>query len=452
MFSNIGLLVLGAIPFSHGLVREGGVGKLPALGWNSWNAFGCNVDDAKILSAADSLVSLGLAAAGYEYVNIDDCWSIDRDPVTKQIVPDPTKFPNGINGTAATLHAMGLKSGIYSSAGTATCQGLPASIDLEEIDAATFASWGIDYLKYDNCNIPANWTDEFIACVPDSTNIQFNGPFTNGSCVINKSTAPAGYDWGTSLTARRFRNMRDALLNQERTILFSLCEWGQADVEVWGNETGNSWRMSGDITPDWPRVAEILNENTFQLNAVGFFGHNDPDMLEVGNGNLTLAETRTHFAFWAAMKSPLIIGTELDILPADHVAILANKGLLAFNQDPTFGGPATPFKWGVNPDWTFNATNPAEYWSGASEKGTLVLMMNTLAASETRAAEFSEVPELVGRVGKLEVKQKAAFLVEDVWTGRSLGCVEGGLSSVLESHDTAVFLVGEACEAKEFRA
>jgi len=451
-------VVLGALPFSHGLAREGGVGRLPALGWNSWNAFGCNVDEAKILTAANNIVSLGLKDVGYEYVNIDDCWSVitGRDNVTHQIIPDPTKFPDGISGTVAQIHALGLKSGIYSSAGTETCGGYPASIGFEEIDAATFASWGIDYLKYDNCGVPANWTDEFVACVPDSSNGEF-GPFPNGTCTVSNTTAPADYNWATSNTAQRYRNMRDALLNQNRTILFSLCEWGQADVEVWGNATGNSWRMSGDITPNWGRVAEILNENSFQLNAVGFTGHNDADMLEIGNGNLTLPESRSHFAFWAAMKSPLIIGTELDILPADHVAILANKGLLAFSQDSTFGAPATPFKWGVNPDWTFNATNPAEYWSGESEKGILVLMLNTEAGNETRGVEFSEVPELEETVKRVEAvggggNSKAAFLVENLWTGESLGCVESKLEVVLESHDTAAFLVGKACEAKSFKA
>lgn len=155
------------------------------------------------------------------------------------------------------------------------------------------------------------------------------------------------------------------------------------------------------------------------------------------------------------MKSPLIIGTELDILPADHVAILANKGLLAFSQDQTFGGPATPFGWGVNPDWTFNATNPAEYWSGESERGVLVLMMNTLAGNETRGVEFREVPQLESEVKRLagrDVQGKAAFMVENLWTGESLGCVEDKLEMVLESHDTAVLLVGRACEAKPFKA
>lgn len=360
--------------------------------------------------------------------------------MTGKIIPDPVKFPNGIAGVASQIHALGLKVGIYSSAGTKTCAGYPASIGNEHLDAATFAEWGIDYLKYDNCYVPANWTDEYVACVPDSSN---DHDFPNGTCTVTSQTAPAGYDWSTSNTAQRYKNMRDALLAQNRTILYSLCEWGQADVEQWGNATGNSWRMSGDITPSWSRVAELLNENSFRLDSVDFWGHNDADMLEIGNGNLTLAESRSHFAFWAAMKSPLIIGTALDTLPADHVAILANKHLLAFNQDATHGKPAAPYKWGVNPNWTFNGSYPAEYWSGASSKGTLVLMLNSLAQNATREARWSEVPQL---------EKDRAYEVTDVWTGKDLGCVEGGLSRVLESHDTAAFLVGGKCRPRGRRA
>jgi alpha-galactosidase len=206
------------------------------------------------MTAANQVASLGLKDMGYEYINsklmhtnitckwdlrkltdstVDDCWSVKsgRDNVTGKIIPDPVKFPNGIAGVASQIHALGLKVGIYSSAGTKTCGGYPASIGNEDLDAATFAEWGIDYLKYDNCYVPANWTDEYVACVPDSSN---DHDFPNGTCAVTNKTAPAGYDWSKSNTAQRYRNMRDALLAQNRTILYSLCEWGQADVEHMG--------------------------------------------------------------------------------------------------------------------------------------------------------------------------------------------------------------------------
>ncbi|KUJ16512.1 alpha-galactosidase 1 [Mollisia scopiformis] len=437
MFISITLAIWLAISQVQCLVQKDDVGKLPALGWNSWNAFACDINETKLLTAANQIVSLGLKDSGYEYVNIDDCWAVKsgRDNKTGQIIPDPIKFPSGIDGLAKSIHSLGLKIGIYGSAGTETCAGYPAQLGHEYLDAATFAAWGIDYFKYDNCYVPSNWTDPYDACVPDQW--QKYGPFVNGTCAKSSTDAPTGYNWSTSNTAHRYAIMRDALLAQNRTILYSLCEWGQADVVTWGNATGNSWRMSGDINPWWARVAEILNENTFLLNSVNFWGHNDMDMLEIGNGNLTLAESRSHFAFWAAMKSPLIIGTALDVLPATHVAILRNKYLLAFHQDPLFGAPATPYKWGTNPDWTFNATNPAEYWSGESSQGTLVLALNTLGTKAPKTIVWKEVPHLE--------KEHDAFQVTDIWSGESLGCVSKGIEIKVEAHDTVGYIVGEKC-------
>ncbi|GAB1218496.1 hypothetical protein ATERTT37_007752 [Aspergillus terreus] len=447
---------LSLLPQAHALVRPDGVGRLPALGWNSWNAFNCDINATKILTAAEQVVNLGLKDLGYEYINIDDCWSIKdhRDPNTQRIIPDPTKFPNGISGLASQIHGMGLKVGIYSSAGDTTCAGYPASLGHEAIDAQSFAEWGIDYLKYDNCGVPQNWTDQYSFCVPDSYD---DTVFPNGTCPDLSNPAPADYDWSTSRTAQRYTAMRDALLAVNRTILYSLCDWGQADVNAWGNETGSSWRMSGDISPEWSRIAEIANENSFLMNYVGFWGHPDPDMLEVGNGNLTLAENRAHFALWAAMKSPLIIGTPLDQIDDAHLAILKNKYLLAFNQDAVVGRPAYPYKWGYNPDWTFDAAHPAEYWSGASValNGTLVVMLNSEDGTSTRTAVWSEIPELkalngtrgMGRARGRALGRRAAggFKVTDVWTGEDLGCVREKYSVELESHDAAVLVVGEGC-------
>jgi alpha-galactosidase len=414
---------------------------------------------------------------GYEYVNsryplpfidgtakmslVDDCWSVKeaRDNVTNQIIPDPVKFPNGIKGIADEIHALGLKVGIYGSAGTKTCGGFPAQIGNEELDASVFAAWGIDYLKYDNCYVPENWTDTYNACVPDQW--QTYGPYFNGSCAPSATDAPAGYDWSTSNNAIRYKIMRDALLAQNRTILYSICNWGHAAVQLWGNETGSSWRITGDITPDWARVAEILNEGSFLNNYADFWGHNDLDMLHIGNGNLTFAESRSHFALWAAMKSPLIIGTALDKLAAEKVEILKNKALLAFHQDDVHGGPAEPYKWGINEDWTFNATHPAEYWSGASKKGTLVLALNTLGKSVWKEIRWSEVPQLKGKKSawkrgvfggwERDVEtlgkggKEESYEVKDVWTGKNLGCVKGGVGRWVESHDTVGFVVGKKC-------
>lgn len=260
----------------------------------------------------------------------------------------------------------------------------------------------------------------------------------NGTCTSNTTSnlAPEGYDWSTSKSAERFNRMRDALKRQTREIIYNLCIWGTADVFSWGNDTAISWRMSNDIQPNWGSFMNILNINSFKLNSVDFWSHNDADMLEVGNGDLTSAETRTHFALWAAMKSPLVIGTDINALSQENVDILKNKHLLAFNQDDTHGAPATPYKWGINPDWTYNSTHPAEYWAGASRNGHLVLMLNTLGHRVWKTAKWSEIPGLGGHNHK----------VTDVWTGKDLGCLEEFKTGV-DAHDTAAILVSkEGCK------
>lgn len=254
------------------------------------------------------------------------------------------------------------------------------------------------------------------------------GTQTNGVC-------PQGYDFSKSRTAERFRIMRDALLDQNRTILYSLCEWGEAGVNHWGNATGSSWRMSGDIDERWPRVLSLFNQNSFYMNYVDFWGHADADMLEVGNG-LTVQESRTHFAFWAAMKSPLLIGTDMAKITNESIAILKNKYLLAFSQDQMYGKPATPYKWGTNPDWTFNASFPAEYWSGTSSQGTLVLMFNPFSDTRNKTADFKEIPQL---------KSKQSYRFRNIWTGQDLGCIESKLEVPVEGHDTAGFMVTDDC-------
>ncbi|KAK0274546.1 hypothetical protein LTR35_011702 [Friedmanniomyces endolithicus] len=403
--SRATLLALAALPAVLGLELPGGVGRLPALGWNSWNAYGCDIDSAKIMQAANAVVSMGFKDAGYNYVNSDDCWSsLDgRDPTTHQLVPNATKFPLGIKGVADQVHGLGLKFGIYSSAGTMTCGRYPASLGYEMVDAYTFASWGVDYLKRPFCAL--EWPVD-------------------------------GVNYTAKYTALRFRIMENALLAQNRTILYSLCEWGVDEPWTWANGTGNSWRMSNDINPSWSRIVQILNVNSFLGEYTNFYGRNDPDMLEVGNGNLTVEEERTHFALWAMMKAPLIMGTDLTKLNASQVAILQNKYLLAFNQDSVVGEPAMPYKWGVNPDYTFNSTFPAQYWSGASSNGTMVAMFNPFNQSRTMTALYSEIPEL---------DAGGCYDVVDAWTGADMGCKETSVNVTLAAHDTAVLLFGAKC-------
>ncbi|TGZ80885.1 glycoside hydrolase [Ascodesmis nigricans] len=412
--------------------KDGVSGRTPVMGWNSWNAYRCDINETRVLDAAKELITYGLKELGYVYVNIDDCWSIPntRDPETLAIIPDPAKFPHGIKWLADQIHALGLKLGIYGDAGETTCAGFPGSLYFEEIDARTWAEWGVDYLKYDNCNVPSSWpSDPYHNCHPD-----YNSPHgPNATCINDPLLAPPGYDWSTSPTAERFMRMSEALDKQNRTILLSLCEWGQAGVaEGWGEEVSISWRLTDDIFPRWPVIKHIANYASFFSHSVAFFAHNDLDMLEIGNGNLTLAEQRTHFSLWAALKSPLLIGTDISALSPAALAILKNHALIAFNQDPKIAAPAQPFNW----NWEYNDDLPAAYWSGRGQEGVMVLLVNWHEKEWGMGVSWGEVPELV---------QGKGYKVKNGWTGEELGCWKGW-EGMVEKHDTVVLVVGEECE------
>jgi alpha-galactosidase len=192
---------------------------------------------------------------------------------------------------------LGLKFGIYSDAGTETCAGYPGSIGNEDLDAETFSDWGLDYLKYDNCNVPANWTD---------------------------APMPQNNDWYNSNSAIRYRQMTAALAKVPRTMQFELCIWGTANVWDWGARVGHSWRIAGDGSATWDYITSVISVNVAHNTAVNFFSHNDMDMIQIGNGDLTIQEQRTNFASWAFLKSPILIGTDVrkseNILPMVHMA------------------------------------------------------------------------------------------------------------------------------------
>ena len=262
----------------------------PPMGWNSWNKFGCNVSDKLIREMADAVVSSGMQAAGYQYVNIDDCWQVSRDS-SGTIVADPARFPSGIKALADYVHGKGLKLGIYTDAGTGTCEKRPGSLNHEVQDAKTYASWGIDYVKIDWCN--AEGLDPEV----------------------------------------QYAKLRDALANSGRPIVFSICNWGVKTPWRWGPATGNLWRTTGDINDTYERMSLI----GFGQNGLEKFagpGHwNDPDMLEVGNGGMKRDEYRTHMALWAILAAPLLAGNDLRNMSPDTKELLLNSEILAVDQD-----------------------------------------------------------------------------------------------------------------------
>lgn len=255
---------------------------------------------------------------------------------------------------------------------------------------------------------------------------------------------PPGYDYATSNTSQRYSTMRDALLQQNRTIQYSQCAWGHAHIESWGSTTGHSWRGWGDISPNWAGqdapgwnwgLMPILNQAAQVWNYTDFWGRSDWDMLEVGNGNLTLEENRSHFALWCALRSPLIIGAQLDeeALRPEILDILKSRELIAFNQDKVHGGSARPIKW----DGKLDRVHPADYWVGTSVKGVHLFMVNTYDDTKKMEVRVDEVPELSGL-------KATRYLIHDMWTGKDIGTVSGDkgvISLSVKSHDTAALRI-----------
>ena len=273
---------------------DNGLALTPQMGFNNWNATHCRADfnEAMVKGIADLFVSSGLKDAGYQYVNLDDCWAEQNRDAAGDYVPNKTRFPGGIKALADYVHAKGLKFGIYTSAGTQTCaETMPGSLGHERQDAKLFASWGVDYLKYDNCN-------------------------------------NQGVD-----AVKRYTDMRDALLATGRPILFSICEWGQNKPWLWAKDVGNSWRTTGDISDGYTSMLEIVHQNMGLSQYAGPGHWNDPDMLEVGNGGMTDTEYRSHFSLWAEMAAPLLIGSDLRKASAATMNILTNKEVIAVDQD-----------------------------------------------------------------------------------------------------------------------
>jgi alpha-galactosidase len=281
-----------ALPALH-KVPDNGLAKTPPMGWNSWNKFAGKVDDAGVRSMAEAMASNGMKEAGYLYINIDDTWEADRD--AQGNIRTNKKFPD-MKALADYVHSKGLKLGIYSSPGPNTCAGYEGSYQHEEQDARTYAAWGIDYLKYDWCGARNLYTDEEMQAV--------------------------------------YQKMGDALRAAGRPILYSLCQYGRADVWKWGPDVGgNAWRTTGDIRDTWDSMSKIGFSQS-DLSPWARPGHwNDPDMLEIGNGGMNDVEYQTHMSLWSMLAAPLLAGNDLRSVPPNILAILTNRDVIAIDQD-----------------------------------------------------------------------------------------------------------------------
>ena len=281
------------------------VALTPPMGWNSWNYFAGKVTDKDIRDSADQIVASGMKDAGYVYVNIDDTWEGQRD--ANGILHTNEKFPD-MKALADYIHSKGLKIGIYSSPGPWTCAGFEGSLGHEQQDAQLYASWGIDYLKYDLCSfIPA----------------------------VMEKQAPNDKPAQMRLMIAAYDKMSKALKATGRPIVLSLCQYGWDSVWEWAPALGgNLLRTTGDISPHWDRIYTILEQQEGLAPYAGPGHWNDPDMLEVGNGKLSLAENRAHFTMWAMLASPLLAGNDLPHMKPEINAILTNRDVIAVDQDP----------------------------------------------------------------------------------------------------------------------
>ena len=281
------------------------VAATPPMGWNSWNFFAEKVTEQDIKNAADQMVATGMRDAGYVYINIDDTWEGERD--AQGILHTNSKFPD-MKGLADYVHARGLKLGIYSGPGAKTCAGYTASLGHEEQDAKMYADWGVDYLKYDLCSF--------------SEDVMYPK-------ALHDRPEQA------RLMIAAYAKMGKAIQSTGKPIVYSLCQYGWDSVWEWGASVGgNLWRTTGDVEPNWPSIAMILNAQAGLADYSGPGHWNDPDMLEVGNGNLSLDENRAHFSMWAMLAAPLLAGNDLPHMKPEIKAILTNKEVIALDQDP----------------------------------------------------------------------------------------------------------------------
>jgi alpha-galactosidase len=277
--------------------------QTPPMGWNSWNYFAGKVTDKDIRDSADQIVTSGMKDAGYIYVNIDDTWEGERD--ANGVLHSNAKFPD-MKALADYVHSKGLKIGIYSSPGPKTCAHFEGSLGHEEQDAQLYASWGIDYVKYDLCSFRA----------------------------IMQAKAPDDEAEQMRLMTAAYEKMGKALSATGRPIVYSFCQYGWDSVWEWAPSVGgNLWRTTGDISASWDRIYDLLSQED-GLEAYAGPGHwNDPDMLEVGNGKLSLAENRAHFSMWAMLAAPLLAGNDLPHMTPEIKAILTNRDVIAIDQD-----------------------------------------------------------------------------------------------------------------------
>jgi alpha-galactosidase len=371
----------------------------PPMGWNSWNCFANEVDDAKVRSAADAMVNSGLINHGWTYINIDDCWEMQggssRD--SKGMIASNGKFLD-MKALCDYIHGKGLKTGIYSSPGPLTCAGYPGSYRHEDQDAKRYAEWGFDYLKYDWCS--------------------YDGVAKNKDLPELK---------------KPYKIMREALDKVDRDIIYSLCQYGMGDVWKWGAEVGgNCWRTTGDINDSWGSMAGIGFSQNGHEKFAGPGRWNDPDMLVVGRvgwgdphpTHLTPNEQYTHITLWSLLCSPLLIGCDMSQMDAFTLSLLTNDEVLDVNQDPLGKQASRVAQAGTT-----------EVWAKDMEDGSKAVGLFNRGEMET---------EVTVKWSDLELSGKQN--VRDLWRQKDLGAFDGSYTVKVGRHGAAMIRISAAAK------
>ena len=397
--------LLFCLPLALNAQKFEGLDQTPPMGWNSWNKFACNIDENLIKTIADAMVESGLRDAGYVYLNLDDCWHGERDSLGF-IQADPLKFPSGMKALGDYIHSKGLKFGIYSDAGRKTCGGRPGSFGHEYQDALQYAKWGVDYLKYDWCE-----TED-----------------------IN----PVG----------AYNLMRDALRAAGRPILFSMCEWGHSKPWTWAKETGHMWRTTGDIFncfdcvdqhPGWAAygVLQILDMQNGLRQYAGPGHWNDPDMLEVGNGQ-SVNEDRAHFSMWSMLAAPLILGNDIRSMSQQTKDILMNKEVIAVNQD----------KLGIQ-GLKFAAEDGLEFWfKPLADNDWAFCVLNRSTTDKQYVIDwqkFNLYDEVSKRFTDFDSK---VYTIRNLWTNQNEGDTKKVRPVTIPGHDVVMYRLSVAKKKK----
>jgi alpha-galactosidase len=379
----IGVLALTLAAASPARALDNGLARTPPMGWNSWYTAHCGVTEQIVMRNAQALVDSGLAARGYRYVNIDGCWEDLKRDEHGNLRGNPDAFPSGMRELGRQIHALGLKFGIYTSAGPRICtHPHPGSQDHYRQDMRRFASWRVDYVKVDWCNVPHE---------KDARKVYAR---------VARAAAKSG-----------------------RRMLVTVSTPGVDDPWRWASAYGNTWRISADADGTWKGVLRSLDVDAPLHRYAGPGGWNDPDMLQVGGGGLTPDEERAHFSLWSMLAAPLLAGYDVASAPPGSLAVLGNEDVIAVDQDDRGRqGRRLRRRHGV------------EVWvRPLTHRAVAVLLFNRSGGSRTARVALDGVPNL---------REAARYQVRDLWahSNTTLGADEA-LSAEIPRHGVAMWRV-----------